>query len=91
MPGSVSSKKLTCYPMLLGVLIALLIGGATLAITIWAPWIWDVLGRHKTLAQAVFFTAFYFAIYIYYLGRWQRQAAFWATGLTIMASTRAGT
>ena len=72
-------KLIRSYPILLGVLIALLIAGAIMVIQIWFPWIDEALGRHKRLAQAVFFTAVYFAIYIYYLWRWQRQAAFWPT------------
>ena len=67
-----ASEKLTTYPIFLGVLIALLIAGATFAITIWAPWIWDGLGRHKRLVQATYFAAFFFAACVYGFRRWRR-------------------
>ena len=74
-----AKKKLASYPMLLGFLIALLMAGAIFAMLTWFPWIDEALRRHKRLAQAVPLTAFNFAVYIYYLGRWKRQAAFWPT------------
>jgi len=81
-PGNVPLKKtITSYPTLFGALIALLLCGAIFAITIWAPWIWDHLGRHKTLVQAIYFTAFFFAACVYGFWRWRRRGAFafWAS------------
>jgi hypothetical protein len=70
-------KKITSYPVLLGVLIALSIAGAMLAIVIWFPWIGEYHDRHKRLVQAVLFTAIYFMVYVYALRRWRGQATFW--------------
>src|SRR5712691_12393523 len=61
MPGSVSAKKMiTSYPVLFGALIALLLSGAIMVVVIWFPWIGEYHDGHKTLVQAVLFTAIYF-------------------------------
>ncbi len=76
-------KLIRSYPILFGALIALLLSGGIIVIVVWFPWIEEPLRRHKTLAQAILFTAIYFAVYVYYLRPWRRQAAFWPTILVL--------
>ena len=60
-------RLITSYPLLFGVFIGLLLLIAIFSMVIWVPWIGEDLGRHKRMAQAVVFTAFNFAIFIYAL------------------------
>jgi hypothetical protein len=48
-------RKITTYPVLLGVLIALLLAGIIIAIVIWFPWLGEAWERHDSLVQAAFF------------------------------------
>ena len=65
--------------MLFGAFIGLILLTAIFSMVIWAPWIGEDLGRHKRLAQAVVFTAFNFAIFVYTLWERRRNPAFWPT------------
>ena len=72
-------KFITSYPILFGVLLVLLLFGALVAEEAWFPQVGQTWARHNRLAQAVLFTAVYFALYFYGLRRWRRQTAFWPT------------
>jgi hypothetical protein len=76
-PEEVPVKKITSYPILWGVLIAFLIGGVTIAMETWFPRIGEALGRHERLAQAVFFTAAFFAVCVYTFWEWHNRRTFW--------------
>jgi len=74
-------KRITSYPFLLGLLIGILLCVAVFAITVWAPWMWDALGPHRRLAEAVLFTAWLFAGCVYFFWPWHRRSAraFWGS------------
>lgn len=72
-------KKITSYPILLGVLIAFLVGGVIIAMETWFPWIGEALDRHKSLTQGIYFTVFAFCIWVYTLWSWHRRRRFWAS------------
>jgi hypothetical membrane protein len=72
---SLSIKKIiTTYPMLFGAFIGLLI---LIGIFSMPPWIEEDLGRHKTLAEAAFYTMFNFIIFISTLWKERRRSVFW--------------
>jgi hypothetical protein len=72
-------KKITSYPILLGFLIALVIGAGIFAEETWFPWLGEALGRHKRFAQGIYFTLFYFGIWVYLLWSRHRRRMFWAS------------
>jgi hypothetical protein len=72
-------KKIASYPILLGVLIALLIGGAIFAEATWFPWLGEALGRHKSFVQGIYFTLFFFCIWVYILWSQHRRRMFWVS------------
>ncbi len=76
-------RFVTSYPILFGILIALLISGAIFLVGTWSPWTFEYLGRHKRIAQAILFTTIYFVVYVYGLRRWRHQGAFWPTILAL--------
>jgi hypothetical protein len=74
-------KTITSHPFLFGIGIAVLICGAIIIVETWFPWIDEALGNHRALVEAVYFTAFLFAAWVYGFWRWHRRGAFvfWAS------------
>ena len=72
------------HPILFGVFISLLLFIANVVTSTWAPWIWEYNEQHKILVQAVFFTAFNFAVYIYVFREWRQRALFWLLVCTVL-------
>jgi hypothetical protein len=72
-------KYIMSHPTFLGVLIAFLLAGGIFAMEIWFPWVGDEWARHERLVQAIYFTAFFFGAWIYFLWEWRHRRAFWAS------------
>lgn len=77
-------KFISSYPILFGVLIAVFMMGALIVLNTWFPWTNDYSSHHKALDQGVYFTARFFAFWIYSLWRWHRRALFWASMFAIL-------
>jgi hypothetical protein len=70
-------KKITSYPMLLGILIGILSAGGIMAMVIWFPWVGDAWDRHEPLVRTIFMTVFAFGVWLYGLWRWRYRRSFW--------------
>lgn len=71
------ASRIASHPLLFGMLLGLLLCGATVAKQIWFPSFAMDLGRYKQLWEAMFFTAFFFAVYVYFFWSWHRRRGFW--------------
>jgi hypothetical protein len=72
-------KYIVSHPTFLGVLIAFLGGGVIISMVLWFPGGLEALSKHKSLGQAVYFTAFFFGAWIYFLWDWRHRRSFWAS------------
>jgi hypothetical protein len=70
-------QKITNYPVLFGVLIALLLAGIIIASVTWFPWLVEAWERHDSLVQAAFFSVGFFGIVLGHRWQLRHRAAFW--------------
>ena len=71
-------KSLTSHPIVLGILIGMAIGVTIFVVTVWFPGFAETIGRHQSLTQGVYFTVFFFGVWLYLL--WNRSS-FCSTGV----------
>lgn len=71
------ASRIASHPVLFGMLLGLLLCGATIVKQIWFPSFALDFGRHKQLSEAIFFTACFFAVYVYFFWSWHRRRGFW--------------
>ena len=76
-------KRLTSHPITLGILIGMAIGVAILVVAIWFPGLAETIGRHQSLTQGVYFTVFFFGVWLYLLWNRHRRKMFWLTFLLL--------
>jgi hypothetical protein len=71
-------QKITNYPVLFGVLIALLLAGIIIASVTWYSWLVEAWERHDSLVQAAFFSVVFFGILVGHPWQLRCRGAFWA-------------
>src|SRR5262245_28754619 len=76
-------KNLTSHPVALGILIGMAIGVATLVVAVWFPGLGETIGRHQSSTQAVYFTVFFFGIWLYVLWNRHHRRMFWMSFLLL--------
>lgn len=74
---SCAASRIASHPVLFGMLIGLLLCCAIIVKETWFPWLGQDIGRHKRLLEAIFFTVFFFAVYVYFFWSWHRRRGFW--------------
>jgi hypothetical protein len=79
LPRNIRVKKITSYPVLLGVLIGLLLCAAIMAEESWFPSLGQALGKHERFVQGIYFTLFYFCVWIYIMWNRHRKPMFWVS------------
>jgi hypothetical protein len=81
MLATVQMKKITSYPVLLGIVIAFVLSGGIIAMASWFPSVGVAWDSHKRLVQAVWFTTAFFAVLVSYVWRWRLRGPFifWAS------------